>query len=652
MKLSIVIVNYNVKHFLEQCLHSVEKATKNIEAEVFVVDNNSVDGSIGMLIHKFLRVKLIANKRNLGFSIANNQAIRQSTGQYVLLLNPDTVVEEDSFEKIIAFMDAHPEAGALGVKMIDGRGIFLPESKRGLPTPWVAFYKMFGLSTLFKKSKKFGKYHLSYLSNDEIHEIDVLAGAFMFMRKEALDVSGLLDEDYFMYGEDIDLSYRITKSGYKNYYFPDTTIIHYKGESTKKGSLNYVRMFYNAMIIFARKHFSKQYVGFFSVFIHLAIYFRALIAATHRLFKKMWLPALDFICIWLGFLILLPYWENFRYEPDYYPDSLIMFIVPAYILSWLVALYYSGGYDRPVSLLKILRGLASGTVFILVIYSLLPNSMRFSRAIILMGALMATFIIFSERVLLHFAGGNKFRLGTRKPKRVAIIGLKKESKRVRDMLKKTGIPTNLVGYISPKRKPRSERYLGSIYQVREIIRINHIEELIFCAEDISSQMVIQTMMLLSDFNIEYKIAPPASVSIIGSNSIETAGDLYVVNVNAITREKNRRNKRLFDVVFAVGLLIFSFISVWFVKNKGGFFKNIFKVISKKYSWVGYHPVNTELYLGLPIVQKGILTTTDALDIDNPETEVTERLNVLYARDYKVVKDIEIVFKSFAKLGQQ
>lgn len=651
MKLSIVIVNYNVKHFLEQCLHSVVKATKNIDAEVFVVDNNSVDGSIGMLIHKFPQVKLIANKRNMGFSTANNQAIRQSTGQYVLLLNPDTVVEEDSFEKIIDFMDSNPEAGALGVKMIDGCGKFLPESKRGLPTPWVAFYKMFGLSTLFKKSKKFGKYHLSYLSNDEIHEVDVLAGAFMFIRREAIDISGLLDEDFFMYGEDIDLSYRITQSGYKNYYFPETTIIHYKGESTKKGSLNYVHMFYNAMIIFARKHFSKQYAGLFSLFIHLAIYFRALIAAAHRLFKKLWLPALDFFTIWLGFLVLLPYWENFRYEPGYYPDSLIRYIVPAYILSWLVSLYYSGGYERPVSLLKILRGLAYGTIFILVIYSLLPNSLRFSRAIILMGALMAVFILFTERIVLHFAGGKKFRLGSRKPKRVAIIGLKKESKRVRDMLRKTGIPTNMVGYISPKRKPRSERYLGSIYQVREIIRINHIEELIFCANDISSQLVIQTMMLLTDFNIEYKIAPPASVSIIGSNSIETAGDLYVVNVNAITREKNRRNKRLFDVVFAFGLLIFNFIAVWFVTNKSGFFRNIFRVLSKQYSWVGYHPVNTELYLGLPIIQKGILTCTETLDIDKPETDVIERLNVLYARDYKVIKDIEIVFKSFAKLGR-
>ncbi|HVA98512.1 MAG TPA: glycosyltransferase family 2 protein, partial [Bacteroidia bacterium] len=230
MKLSIIIVNYNVQHFLEQCLYSVRKAVSGIETEIFVVDNNSVDGSLAMLKEKFSEVIRIENKENTGFSKANNQAIRQATGEYILLLNPDTVVEEDTFQKIIAFMDKHQEAGGLGVKMLDGKGNFLAESKRGLPTPWVAFYKIFGLSKLFPKSKKFGKYHLGFLDNDKTNEVDVLSGAFMFLRKKVLDTIGLLDEAFFMYGEDIDISYRITLAGYKNYYFPETRIIHYKGE--------------------------------------------------------------------------------------------------------------------------------------------------------------------------------------------------------------------------------------------------------------------------------------------------------------------------------------------------------------------------------------------------------------------------------------
>jgi GT2 family glycosyltransferase len=651
MKLTVVIVNYNVKHFLEQCLYAVEKAIETIPAEVYVVDNNSVDGSNGMLIHKFPWVKLIANKKNVGFSTANNQAIRESKGEYVLLLNPDTVVEENTFTKVIQFMDEHPDAGGLGVKMIDGKGKFLPESKRGLPTPWVAFHKIFGLSSLFKKSKIFGKYHLSYLSNDEIHEIDVLAGAFMLMRKETLDKVGLLDEDYFMYGEDIDLSYRITKGGYKNYYYPNTTIIHYKGESTKKGSLNYVRMFYNAMIIFARKHFSKQYAGVFSFFIHLAIYFRAAIATGHRVLSTAWLPLLDFIAVFIGFYFLLPYWESVRYEVGYYPNTLLLYAVPAYILIWLIGMYYSGGYEKPIKFLKMYRGLLSGTVFILVVYSLLPNSARFSRAIILLGSAMSIIVVTLNRIILHFLVKKDFALGTQKPKRVAIVGLKMEGERVNSLLQQTGIITNIVGYISTKQQPRSERYMGSIHQILEIVRINKIEELIFCSEDVSSKVVIQTMLNLSEFNLEYKIAPPASVSIIGSNSIDTAGDLYVLNVNAITREKNKRNKRLFDVALSVLFLIAYIFIIWMIEKRSGFLKNIVKVLSKKYSWVGYQTVNSELYLGLPVIQKGILKTTDILNAEGYNNETIDRSNMLYARDYNIGKDFEIVLKAFQKLGQ-
>jgi GT2 family glycosyltransferase len=250
MKLSVVIVNYNVRHFLEQCLKSVERAMAGIEGEVFVVDNDSTDGSVEMVRSKFPWVILIENRENVGFSKANNQAISISKGEYVLLLNPDTVVEEDTFSKCVSFMDAHPDAGGLGVKMIDGKGKFLPESKRGMPSPAVAFWKISGLSSIFPKSRTFGRYHLGFLDENKTHEVEILAGAFMWMRKSVLDKVGLLDETFFMYGEDIDLSYRILQGGYKNYYLPDTRIIHYKGESTKKSSVNSVMVFYHDMPLF------------------------------------------------------------------------------------------------------------------------------------------------------------------------------------------------------------------------------------------------------------------------------------------------------------------------------------------------------------------------------------------------------------------
>ena len=214
--LSVVIVNYNVAYFLEQCLNAVLAASKELKVQVFVVDNNSVDGSVEMVQSKFPQVHLIANKENVGFSRANNQALAISDARYSLLLNPDTVVEEDTFSKVVAFMDEHPDAGGLGVRMVDGKGRFLPESKRGLPTPMVAFYKIFGLSKLFPKSKRFGKYNLGYLSEFTVNEVDILSGAFMLMRKETLEKVGFLDETFFMYGEDVDLSYRIQLGGYKN----------------------------------------------------------------------------------------------------------------------------------------------------------------------------------------------------------------------------------------------------------------------------------------------------------------------------------------------------------------------------------------------------------------------------------------------------
>ena len=288
--ISIIIINYNVKYFLEACLLSVKASIKNIDAEVIIVDNNSSDGSCDYLMKLFPEFKFIQNIENKGFAKANNQAISIATGKYILLLNPDTIIGENTIYDCINFMYQHNEAGALGVHMIDGNGTFLKESKRALPTPAVSFYKIFGLAALFPNSKRFNHYHLGHLSKEHTHEIEVLSGAFMLLRSETIKKCGVLDEDYFMYGEDIDLSYKIIKSGYKNYYFPKARIIHFKGESTKKGSLNYVVIFYRAMEIFARKHFSKGKAPVYSFFINLAIYLRATTAILKRLFDYILYP--------------------------------------------------------------------------------------------------------------------------------------------------------------------------------------------------------------------------------------------------------------------------------------------------------------------------------------------------------------------------
>ena len=276
MKLSIIIVNYNVRYYLEQCLYSLRKATEGIDSEVFVADNHSHDGSPEFIASQFPEVHLIESNHNLGFARANNTAIRQAAGEYILLLNPDTFVGENTIRRSVEFMDAHPAAGGLGVKMYNSDGKIAKESRRGLPTPMVSLLKMLGFSK---------KYYMSHLPWDEPAEIEVVSGAYCLLRRKALDEIGLLDETFFMYGEDIDLSYRLLKAKWENWYLPEP-ILHYKGESTQKSSFRYVHVFYQAMLIFFRKHYGHMRL-LLALPIKAAIYLRAFIALIHMTFERI-----------------------------------------------------------------------------------------------------------------------------------------------------------------------------------------------------------------------------------------------------------------------------------------------------------------------------------------------------------------------------
>jgi GT2 family glycosyltransferase len=652
MKLSVIIVNYNVEHFLEQCLHSVRKASRNVSSEVFVVDNNSVDGSVKMVKNKFPEIKLIANKKNTGFSFANNQAITEAFGEYILLLNPDTVVEEDTFEKVTRFMDEHPQAGGLGVKMLDGKGNFLPESKRGLPTPLVAFCKIFGLARLFPRSRLFGRYHLGYLDKESTHEIEVLSGAFMLMRKTALDKVGLLDEDFFMYGEDIDLSYRIIKGGYKNYYYPGTRIIHYKGESTKKSSINYVFVFYNAMIIFARKHFSQQNAKTFSLLINIAIYLRAGTALIGRFARKMRLPLMDAAVILAGLFLIKDSYEHYiKFSAgSYYSHRLVAVAFPAYVFTWLMTLFLSGGYDRPVRLWKIVRGVVVGTGIILMVYALLPESYRFSRALILLGSAWTLTGLIAVRFTINLVLNKRFSFGTDSLRRIAIVGEPGECMRVNGLLKQTSVNTGFVGYVETNGHPdKSPENIGHFDQLKEIIAIYKIDEVIFCAKDLSAQKIIDQMLELGRSDTDFKIAPPESFSIIGSNSIDTAGDLYVIDINSVTKPVNRRKKRVLDLLLCGTFSVASPVLLFLQSKPLRFLQNILAVSFGRKSWVGYAPDASKDRDALPAIRPGVLSPASIV-ADNSDAETRRRLNMIYAKDYKAFNDLHIVWLNLRKLG--
>jgi len=284
MDLSVVIVSYNVREYLRACLDSVKIASENIDCEVFVVDNNSTDGSPEMLRNDFPHLKLIFNSENSGFATANNQAIINTIGDYVLLLNPDTIVEPDAFTSCLKFMREHPEAGALGVRMVDGKGTFLPESKRSRPTPLTSFFKITGANRLFPKSEIINRYYLPQIDRNQTAPADIISGAFMFINREALVKAGLPDERFFMYGEDIDLSYRFLKAGFKNFYFAGTQIIHYKGKSTSRNSYTDLHHFYRAMRIYAMKRNSEKFSLLYIVIIP-AIRVAEIISVTVRFFR-------------------------------------------------------------------------------------------------------------------------------------------------------------------------------------------------------------------------------------------------------------------------------------------------------------------------------------------------------------------------------
>lgn len=644
--LSVVIVNYNVEYFLEQCLHSVMRASENLNCEIFVVDNNSVDGSVAMVAAKFPTVKLIANKVNLGFSKANNLAILQSGGRYVLLLNPDTLVEEDTLEKSVQFMDAHPDAGGLGVRMIDGSGRFLPESKRGLPTPAVAFYKIFGLSALFPKSKTFGRYHLGFLSENENHEIEVLSGAYMCMRRSCLDEVGLLDEAFFMYGEDIDLSYRITQGGYKNYYLADARIIHYKGESTKKSSINYVFVFYRAMVIFAEKHFSARRAGLFSFFINMAIYLRASMALASRFVQRAALPLFDFVAIMAGLLFAKEAYEQYTgviYEAQY--TSLAF---AAYTVIWMLSVFFNSGYDKPTSYPALAKGVGVGTVIILVLYSLLPESLRFSRALILIGAAISLASYYFSRHGLHLLGVKGFKPNDKEKKNIGIIAGEQEFERISALLTDLPLKRNRIFRIAPvSHKDANVPHAG---RLQEVVDVYKPQSLIFSGQDMSSQHIIGAMAGIESKAIDFKIAPPESLYIIGSNSVEKAGELFIMDINAIHKSQNRRKKRILDFALSGLFLIgFPLLMLW-VQAKGGFFRNIFSVLFGKKTWVGYAAADVSPE-GLPHLRPGVLSPLDRLGQLNAPEATAVKLNTVYARDYSLRADLSIVLAGFSHLGR-
>lgn len=643
MKLSVIIVNYKVRYYLQQCLNSLMSSVNKIETEIIVVDNNSNDGSFEMVNENFPTVKYISNPENVGFSKANNIAIRQCKSEYILLLNPDTIVQSDTIQKVLDFMDSESTFGACGVKMIDGKGKFLPESKRGLPTPLVSFYKLSGLSKLFPRSKVFGKYYLSYLDKDESHEIDVLTGAFMCIRKEALDKAGLLDEDYFMYGEDIDLSYKISKEGYKIMYLANTSIIHYKGESTKKSSLNYIYLFYKAMHTFAGKHYSRTgYLGL-SISLKLAVILSGLSAAVIQLFKRTSIVLTDILLIFCTLFLAQLFWGKYvTYSSGgSFPDEYIYYFLPGYTLIFCITLLVSGSYDNYYRIKDVLKGVVSGSLFILITYALLPESLRYSRAVVLISGALLSILIPISRSILDLIGVHPRLL---KKRRSIVIGSREESERLAAALPPKS-NTTIAGFIDPK---NSNHGLGHILDLQNIIDDHSVNDVIFSQKSVDMNSMLQIMHLIPPASISYRMAPLSTDAIIGSQTILSFNDLFSSDLNTIKHPKNKRQKRIMDILLSLVLFITFPFQIFIIKHPIQLLTNIITCFLGKFSWVGYlNPVSSDL----PSIKQGILNISDFGNFTSEADMRTFSMNFHYAKDYSIIKDLQIIFKAYKHLGR-
>ncbi|MCA2005282.1 MAG: glycosyltransferase [Ignavibacterium sp.] len=655
--LSIIIVNYNVKEYLKNLLHSIKKASQNLSTEIFVVDNASDDGSVEMIREKFPEVKLIANEKNLGFGKANNLALKEANGKFLLLINPDTLVAEDTFSKLIEFFESHPDAGMVGCKILNPDGTLQLACRRSFPGPWTSFTKVTGLSSLFPKSKLFARYNLTYLDENQTYEVDAISGSFMMMRKEVYDKVGGFDEQFFMYGEDLDLCYRIQKAGYKIYYVHSTQIIHYKGESTKRSSLDETKVFYDAMHLFVKKHLSGSFIV--ELILRSAIAVRSLFAFLGK--KKLIIISviLDFIffnlCIYVAqeiYVKIKPSWLGF---PEY--AEWIVYTVPAFIQIMVAS--FAGAYQK--SKLSILKVLISLVISFPILTSLtfFFKQFAFSRAVILIAYILAIFVFVFWRIIFKQFFHKNLISDTDKQKRTLIVGTQKNAIQIASKLKqkKTEI-RNIVGLISNSYKEVGNKIdsfevIGTDQNINKIIRDYKVDEVIFLSDELSYNQMIQIISSLRKENVEFKVVGSDQDFVVGKTSVSILDDmpLFEISFN-ISDTKMRFIKSLFDFSLALITLFLVYPFIFF-KHKiasqtktdfSEFILSVPSVLTGKFSFVGpkkdYDSQN--IFLG----KKGL---TGFWYYETDDEDEIEKLDFYYAKNQNIWMDIEIISKSLNKM---
>lgn len=659
MDVSVIIVNYNVRGFLSNALTSLQKALDGFSSEIFVVDNASDDGSVELLRRDFPGVHLIANTANVGFARANNQALARSGGRYLLLINPDTLVQEDTVAALVRYFERDPKAGMVGCKILNPDGSLQLPCRRSFPTPWTAFTKTFGLSSLFPNSRLFARYNLTYLDPDGTYEVDAVSGSFMMVRREVYDAIGGLDEEFFMYGEDLDWCYRVQKAGWKVMYVPATSIIHYKGESTKRSDIDELKVFYNAMRLFVRKHHARS--SLFEWFIYSGIGVRKFLADAGRFLRPFPMVAADMTIVALtilageyvrkGALLTLPEYA--------YPWA---FLIPALIVAGALAI--NGLYSR--AKLSVSRSFAAVFVGFVVISAVVAfeKDFAFSRMIMLISGALSLVLIPGWRLLLRLLGAaDSTERATLFGRRTVIVGT---GPAATDMLKKlrarAGGGYSVVGFVDINRKRIGETVadvpiIGSVETLNRLVEEHRLSEVIFSSDAVPYATILRIIAGNRSRFVNFRLVPTNLEVIIGKPNIDQLGELPLIELDYnIAKLPNRMAKRLFDAGGSLFLLISYAPLVYFTrlftpKRASGapeLLRRLPSVLAGRWSFVGFSAETEGGNRSGAAGKPGITGLVQVHDGGPLTPEEREQFDLYYAKNQSFMLDLEIIVKTLQR----
>lgn len=660
LDVSIIIVNYNVRDFLCQALVSIQKSLKEIRSEIIVVDNASDDGSAEMMHRQFPRVKLILNASNLGFAKANNIALKQARGKFLLLINPDTIVQEDTIRVMVEFLIDHPKVGLAGCKILNPDGSIELACRRSFPTPWIAFTKIFGLSKLFPKSKLFGKYNLTYLNMDETNSVEAISGSFMMVRKETFKQVGGLDESFFMYGEDLDWCYRIHQAGWQIYYVHSTQIIHYKGESTRRSSIDEIHTFYEAMQLFVDKHVRSS--SLFSIVLRMSIAFVSFIAFLNSIFRPLKVAIFDFLSVTISLLVAEGIWTGRVLHYPAYAYS-IVFSVPAIII--IGCLYVAGVYTQ--RRMSVSRSIVATFLAYILVSALIAffRDFAFSRMIVVISGIFALILIPGWRLIFRLLGkttahGRRTLFG----KRTLVVGTDKNAIELQKKLRtRVGEGYEIIGFVGTTHKQIGEilngvQVLGSIDNVGKIIKKQKVSDVIFSPRALSYTQILSVIGRSREQDVAFHLVPTTMEVIVGKASVDSLENLPLVQIAYnIDKPFHRFTKRAFDLVLS-GLLLATVYPIFRLFSKderrksNSFLDGLPYVFNGKMSFVGpptddlrkEKASNGSLFLGKP----GLCGLVQLQQNGTLSDDEINQYYLYYARNQSVLLDLEILIKTWLR----